>query len=590
MKTKTKLNTVTVIFRSFTLCRKILPRALAVLCLSLVCAGAANGMDVVVGRMLFESIEQSAGQERLLMTAIVSIGLYILIRILCSLASWLRECCQIRFASRLDVELGGIYNQKLSRLSAVEFEDKSRLDFIERAESGMMCIGSLVSALVSLVCYHLVYFVILGVFLYQIDVSLGAAILLVFLPTAIAQFVQVRYYSDEEEKLAPLRRLEDSFYYAAMDTRETRLFGLFEHFKNLRLDAMKKVFDIQYKTEKKISLMRFVLNLVKVFGWIGILSLLFLNLSRGSISVGAFAAVFVSIGTMFSMTEELMRVYHNGITANIGAAANFLALMENDEPTHNSKADNDEVGIRFSHVSFSYPSAERPAVSDVSFTVAPGESIAIVGENGSGKTTLSKLLCGLYVPSEGSVIVDGTDTRYAERESLFAKFSAVFQSFNDYGALTLRDNVRISDFDSERGVDSCLKEAEIDCDDRDTFPSGQDTYMSREFDGVDVSRGQWQRIAMARGDYRDKQYFILDEPTAAIDPLEEARVYKKYARSTELCTTIFITHRMASARIADRIIVMDNGRIVESGTHDSLIAAGGKYYELWSAQSRGYAL
>ena len=167
------------------------------------------------------------------------------------------------------------------------------------------------------------YFVILGVFLYQIDVSLGAAILLVFLPTAIAQFVQVRYYSDEEEKLAPLRRLEDSFYYAAMDTRETRLFGLFEHFKNLRLDAMKKVFDIQYKTEKKISLMRFVLNLVKVFGWIGILSLLFLNLSRGSISVGAFAAVFVSIGTMFSMTEELMRVYHNGITANIGARREF---------------------------------------------------------------------------------------------------------------------------------------------------------------------------------------------------------------------------------------------------------------------------
>ena len=588
MKSKSRPNTFSLIRRVFSLCVHMLPGVVAAYSLSLLFAGIMNGATVVVSRALFDSIELTAGQSELLHATIYSLLIYISAKLLCQLAGWVKEYISMKAESRLDIALDGMFHEKLAGLPAIDFEDKARLDRIERASSGANCVPALLCAFLSILCYHLIYFVILGVFLYRIEPMLAAAILLVFVPVAISQFVQVRYYTDEEEKLAPLRRAEDSYYYSAMDTRETRLFGLFHHFKNLRLEAMKQLFTVQWDTQRKLCLVQFLLNIVKVFGWIGILTLLYMSLKSGRITVGAFAAVFTSIGTMFAMTEELFGVYHSGITANIGAVANFLDLTDTAEPQKQSTETDGADGIRLSHVTFSYPAADVPAVKDVSLAINPGESIAIVGENGSGKTTLSKLICGLYTPDEGSVVIDGIDTRYAERNCIFRKFSAVFQKYNEYGALTLRDNVKISDFDSGNDTGICFASAEIDVSDNETFPHGQDTYMSREFDGVDVSKGQWQRIAMARGDYRDAKYFLLDEPTAAIDPFEEARVYKKYAEVAHNVTTIFITHRMASTRFADTIIVMDHGEIVEQGTHETLLQNGGKYAELWTAQADGY--
>lgn len=212
-----------------------------------------------------------------------------------------------------------------------------------------------------------------------------------------------------------------------------------------------------------------------------------------------------------------------------------------------------------------------------------------MGENGSGKTTLSKLLCSLYKPTEGQICIGGLDPDAAAPCGLYQETSAIFQDFRAYDMLSLSENVQISRFDSADDPRPCLEEAEVNVDDRDTFPDGVDTIMSREFDGIDISRGQWQRVAMARGMFRRHSFILLDEPTSAIDPLEETRVYSKFAEFAQNTTVVFVTHRLASVKIADRIIVLDDGRIIEEGTHDQLLRHGGKYAQMWNSQVAGYA-
>ncbi len=248
-------------------------------------------------------------------------------------------------------------------------------------------------------------------------------------------------------------------------------------------------------------------------------------------------------------------------------------------------------GIELTSVSFSYPQADGKAVDGVTLTIRQGETVALVGENGSGKTTLVKLLTGLYTPDEGSVTVGGRDTSETSETALFDRTSGVFQNYTAY-KFTLSENVSISeamrDDNRDGGIAAALDDADVDYADAGTFPDGVNTVLSREFDGVDLSGGQWQRVAVARGLYRRHELIVLDEPTAAIDPIEETKVYKRFKEIAKDKTAVVVTHRLGSARIADRIIVMDKGKIVESGTHEQLAASGGKYAAMWEAQAEYY--
>ena len=240
--------------------------------------------------------------------------------------------------------------------------------------------------------------------------------------------------------------------------------------------------------------------------------------------------------------------------------------------------------------SFTYPESDRPAVDGVSLEIAAGEIVALVGENGSGKTTLAKMLAGLYRPDQGRIRWDGVDLADVDAEALRNSIAVIFQDFERY-LLPARENVglgrneRIEDFDAIR---SATLRADAD-QFIATLPEGYDTMLGREFaGGYDLSIGQWQRVALARAFFRDAPFVILDEPTAALDARAESQLFERMHELLEGRSVVLISHRFSSVRSADRIYVMHEGRVVEEGSHDELMAADGLYAELFSLQARAY--
>lgn len=225
----------------------------------------------------------------------------------------------------------------------------------------------------------------------------------------------------------------------------------------------------------------------------------------------------------------------------------------------------------------------------MNLTIHPGEKLAIVGLNGAGKTTLVKLLCGLLDPTEGRVLLNGIDVRLFNRQEYYELFSAVFQEFSILN-VTIAENIAqcAQDIDDAR-VQACLDQAGL-TQAVAQLPQGVKTYVGREvfLDGVLFSGGETQRLMLARALYKDSPILVLDEPTAALDPLAENDIYLKYNDMTRGKTALFISHRLASTRFCDRIILLSDGGIAEEGTHESLLADGGAYAQLFEVQSRYY--
>ena len=253
------------------------------------------------------------------------------------------------------------------------------------------------------------------------------------------------------------------------------------------------------------------------------------------------------------------------------------------------KRNDREYTMEFRNVSFKYPGTEIYALRNVNLKFKIGQRLAVVGMNGSGKTTFIKLMCRLYDPTEGQILMNGIDIRKYDYKEYQNIFSIVFQDFKIF-SFTLGQNVAASmEYDKER-VEKCLIEAGFG-DRLAAMPHGVDTYMYRDFekDGVQISGGEAQKIALARALYKNAPFIILDEPTAALDPIAEFEIYSKFNEIVEDKTAIYISHRLSSCRFCDNIAVFDQGRIVQMGTHEELVAdANGKYYELWHAQAQYY--
>ena len=317
-----------------------------------------------------------------------------------------------------------------------------------------------------------------------------------------------------------------------------------------------------------------------------------LVLPPGVAAIGIYAALFVAVESFQSRYAELANSV-SSLYDTLRHVRDYFDFV--DEPHEDLDAGARLPGpvareIVFQEVSFTYPGADRPAVSGLNLTIRPGERIALVGENGAGKTTLVELLMGLYRPTSGRILVDGMDLRELAPADWHRRFGTVFQHYLRLQA-TVRENVAPGAIAGSS--DDLMLAAAIERSGADEvaarLPGGLETPLGRGFhEGSELSVGQWQKLAIARAYLRDGEILVLDEPASALDAKAEVEVYRHFERMAEARTVILISHRLGSCRLAGRILVLCEGRLAEQGSHEQLVSSGGTYAELYRMQAAWY--
>ncbi|MCE5257787.1 MAG: ABC transporter ATP-binding protein/permease [Chloroflexi bacterium] len=313
---------------------------------------------------------------------------------------------------------------------------------------------------------------------------------------------------------------------------------------------------------------------------------LVLLVDRHAVTIGLFTAMIVSIGSVLSNSERLSYSIQNFRSRSLLMSHyhHFLDLPEWRNGTQ--KLTGNSIEIVFDHVYFTYPNTEIPVLKDISFTIRSGQRVAFVGVNGAGKTTIVRLICRLYRPDRGRILINNIEIDRLDQSELRKAISVVFQDFGKY-SLTMRENIAFGDIDKLDNDQDILNASKLAMADNIAPLDAQLGRLSS--DGIDLSGGQWQRVAIARAFLADSALVILDEPTASLDPIAESNLYQNYAILFKARGCILISHRLASARLADHIYVLHDGTIHESGSHDELMAANGLYARMYLEQSSWYS-
>lgn len=453
----------------------------------------------------------------------------------------------------------------------------SSADFIETCNQMLVCIVGVITSLA---------------LIYKINIFM----ILLILATCAAEFFLLKYLNKKEKWVKDSRSkifVKFDYYYKLSKnltaSKDIRLYGFTDYFIAGIAKLITELEDITAKymhQSVKVGSTRALLNLARELVAYAYLTYL---VCRGRLSVSDFIFYFGIITGFSNWIVQLVYNYSN-IERCCNDCRGFRDFIESTEENKDKPSvDFDNVNsIEFKNVNFTYPNAEKSTINNMSFKVNKGENIAIVGENGAGKTTAIKLLCGLYYPTEGDILINGKSSKSFSADSYFDLFSAVFQDYN-FLPMTIAENIcATSNYDKEK-LNSAFEKAGI-TDKINTLPDKEKSFMIKDVykNAVDFSGGEKQKLLLAKAIYKNAPVLILDEPTAALDPISENELYLKYNEMTDNKISFFISHRLSSTRFCDKILFIKNGTIAESGTHEELMALKGAYYRMYQIQSYYY--
>jgi ATP-binding cassette, subfamily B, bacterial len=415
-------------------------------------------------------------------------------------------------------------------------------------------------------------------------------------------------------KYTPQRRMLDYLRYVGASDRtakEVQMFGLAPWLTNRYQYLADQYYEENKKLSKRKAIVSALLSLIGTLGHYGAYVTILISTVKGKISFGDLTFLSASFAQSRDLIQRFLiassEVYEQALyLRDLFAFFDIKPTIVN-RPNARLVPRPIQQGFVFDNVGFRYPDGDRWAVRHVTFALRPGERIALVGENGAGKTTITKLLARLYDPTEGRIYLDGVDLRDYDVESLRSNIGVIFQDFVRYD-MRFDENIGVGKIEDARPyLESVVRtngrgpklpvyepivlaaEDSLAATLLPRLPKGYGQMLGRRFDdGVDLSGGEWQKVALARAYLRDAQTLILDEPTAALDARAEYDVFVRFAEVTQGRMAVLISHRFSTVRMADRILVLQHGRITEHGTHDELIAKGGLYAELFQMQAAGY--
>lgn len=545
-------------------------------------------IDAIAGRSNGQSL-----RDDFWMLVALEFGLALALAFLGRLISFLDALLADRFSRDLSIRI----MEHASRLDLQSYEDPKFYDTLERARvqatdriSTLQGLGTLIQQVVSaaVFCAGIIPYSpwLLLFFLGTIPAVIGESHF-AFLGYALA-FSQ----TPQRRRLDYLRQLGAS----KESAKELRLFGLGRYFSGVFQTIANNLYGQNVSLAKRRLWVGAVLAVFATAGYYGSYIWVVLSAVRGEITIGmltflagAIAGANTNIQAVFSTVAGLADQ-----SLFLKDLLDFFAVRPKIENRENAlpapRAIRD--GFRFENVSFHYPGVERAVLQDLNLSIAPGERLALIGENGQGKTTIVKLITRLYDPTGGRILLDGTDLRDYDHESLCREIGVIFQDFMRY-ELSARENIGVGRIELANGtLNPRIEEAahkSLADEVIGRLPAGYEQVLGRRFEGgVDLSGGEWQKIALSRAYLRDAQILILDEPTAALDARSEYEVFQRFSELTEGKMAILISHRFSTVKMADRILVLAGGQIAEQGDHRQLIALGGRYAEMFELQAASY--